>query len=143
MFDGPAIRPLRPFRSSWEWAVAVLGGVLAVGNIFLGLALTFGSRTRTSGVSFRFLLEVVGPEVWGAMFVATGCLGLVGQLRRLWGAALVGHFAAGLFCSYWSYCFVRAALEDDRASLTGVAAYGTLAALHLVVSVTSQPHRRP
>ncbi len=140
----PFVLPLPPLprrRSPAEWALSLIAATLAFGNVGLGLVLLLGGKARTGGASFRYLLDVASPSVYGVILVVAGALALGSQVAH-WGAgALLGHGLAGVLCAYWAVSFARAATAPDGAavSLTGVAAYGTIAACHLIVSVTSIP----
>jgi hypothetical protein len=128
--------PATPHRSMDQWAVAVMASVLAVGNMLLGvLILGTDWGQRLSGPSFTAITDIAPGWAWGAAWLAAGVLSLYGQVQdRLW-PARVGHSAAAFIALFWTVAFIYGALKIPTVAPTGIAAYLTIAALHLVASV--------
>lgn len=115
--------------------------VAAVGDLALGLILIAGNPLRTSGPSFATAKSLMPLPVWGALLVAFGVvLAAVVLGHRTMPIPLLRYLrvtGASLACGWHAFfasAFENTARMDPRAARTGVAAYGTLAALHLVLA---------
>lgn len=123
----------------YAWGVSVIATVFAVGNLALGYIL-IAYPERLANPSFTYILHAGPHWAWGAAFVASGTLALFGQYtHRMWPARM-GHAWSAFLCLWWVISFSVAAWHIPTGGLTGIAAYGIVAATHIVISVVS-PHR--
>lgn len=116
----------------------LLGGL----NIALGLVLLGGSPTRTSSFSFAVARDIAPIRWWGLGFLLGGLLCLWAGNLRHWGVAAL-MVGAGIH-TFWAVAFLTAAIQDNRAALTGIPVYMFLALLHLLTGLrlAQTPTRR-
>lgn len=121
------------------------GVALSAGNVAIGAVFVLGDPARTSGPSFTYLRDIPGGVAGvGWAFVLSGAVAGVGSWTRLVLPERAGHFVSGVLSVFLVACF-WAARHFPTASLTGVAAYATLAAAHLLTTAaTARPrHAHP
>lgn len=127
--QNPAVR--RIVHASARWSAALFLALAAV--------LAIGGQQRVSGPSYKFVHDLGGAYIWGALFIAVGLLIGVASLRwhRLLPWALrCGAVAFLLF----AIAGVGAAFASPIAGLTGIVAYTWLACWHIWVA-TNAGHR--
>lgn len=126
--------------SLYAWGIQIIAGIFTTGNMLLGWVLVLAPN-RLATLGFQQVLMIASARVWGTVFIASGLVGLFGQLQhRRWPTRLA-HGLSGFMCLWWAGAFTAAAVHDPRSGLTGVVAYGYIIALtHLTLAIVS-PHR--
>jgi hypothetical protein len=130
-------------RNDYEFAVSCIAGVLAAGNLLLGSLLVLGNPQRFAAPSFRTIVSIADPKVWGMVLLVAGCLALVGQIWRLKWPGRVGHSLSSIVCLAWTLTFIEAAVANSASSLTGIAAYLIIGLLHACAAPFAVPPARP
>jgi hypothetical protein len=132
--------PLHNQRPLGEWSLALIGAVLAFGNLALaGMILLTDWTKRMSGPSFTVIVDIAPGWVWGMIWLMAGALSLFGQIAEYRWPARLGHSLAATVASFWTIAFIIGATQMPYASPTGIAAYGTIALLHCVASALVPP----
>lgn len=126
----------------WTIAIQAVGLTLGIGGVAIGLVLALGQDSRTSGASFAYIRESFpgGPEGLGLLWLATGAVLIVGTLLRevkpwSW-LRVVGHIAQGFTAATFGFTLLLAALEDPKASLTGIPIYLSIATIHAIYALS-------
>jgi hypothetical protein len=96
--------------------------------LVMGLAYLLGDPERTATPSFAPAKAVAPMHVWGVLFLTGFVVLMIGLTNaRLMAIAL---WIGGTMYVWWGACFALAALTDPRASATGWAVHGVVAAAH-------------
>lgn len=109
------------------------GVLLGMLNVGLGTVLILGAPSRTSSPSLAAARDILTIHHWGLLFLLGGVICLYAHRLGRRGALAVA-VGAGVH-GFWAATLVQAAVQDERAALTGIVIYGWAGLIHITTGI--------
>lgn len=109
--------------------------ILSMYAMVQGLLIVLGGDHRFSQQGYRYAMMVIGaPSSWGWVLGIFGLLSFISLRNRMYTSAMVGMTGCALWSFSFGGSFLIAALQNNNANLTAIAAYGKDGVLFLLTA---------